>query len=328
MDKCILVPLDGSALAEMALPHAVALARTMSKELILVRVVPMPLAYNQAIWGAPVPTSVWEISEEEAKSAREHLARTAEKLDHLNIEVHTQVLEGDPAAMIIAYAEQHPRVATIAMSTHGRSGLGRWFFGSVAEKVLQAAPVPLLLVRAAESESARAPRALDEARYDTILVPLDGSPLAELAVEPAQHIAATTGAKLILISAVVGPPVVPELITSAEERTLWDQEIEWQSSYLGEVKARLLAEGLEADSRVVSQPPAEAIVQMSERGHADLIVMSTHGRGGLQRLWLGSVAIKVVRGTGLPVLLVRAKERVASPELQHQAAPLALLANV
>ncbi len=201
MDKCILVPLDGSALAEMALPHAVALARSTGKSLMLLRVVPLPLAYNQAIWGAPVPTGVWEISEEAAKSAQEYLARTAERLGHLNIEVNTQVLEGDPAAMIIAYTEQHPRVATIAMSTHGRNGLGRWFFGSVAEKVLQAASVPLLLVRSSESESAPAPRALHEARYDTILVPLDGSPLAELALEPAKKIAVATGAKLILTSA-------------------------------------------------------------------------------------------------------------------------------
>ncbi len=126
----------------------------------------------------------------------------------------------------------------------------------------------------------------------------------------------------------VGPPVVPELVTAAEEQALWDQEIAWQSSYMGEVKARLLAEGLEANSRVVSQPPAEAIVQMSERGHADLIVMSTHGRGGLQRLWLGSVAIKVVRGTTLPVLLVRVKERVESPEVQRHVAALALQVSV
>jgi nucleotide-binding universal stress UspA family protein len=67
---------------------------------------------------------------------------------------------------------------------------------------------------------------------------------------------------------------------------------------------------------------------MSEREHADLIVMSTHGRGGLQRLWLGSVAIKVVRGTTLPVLLVREKERVAVPEMQHQVVTLAMQACV
>jgi len=324
----ILVPLDGSALAETALPHALALAHLTSRSLTLLRVVPMPVAYSQAVWGgAPLPGSVWEGVEEEPERAREYLASTASHCseglsqgegsgsgqgpvqEQLDIEVHTQVLEGDPASAIIKHVEEHPLVTTIAMATHGRRGLDRWISGSVAEKVLHSSPVPLLLVRASE-EVVTLPlpaHPLDEVKYNTIVVPLDGSSFAEMALEQAQHLASRSGARLVLISALPENPAISDMLIPREEQSLWDSEFEWRSSYLEEIKARLCSEGLEVDSHIVGTFPAEAILELSEREGADLIVMSTHGRGGLPRLWLGSVASDVVRQASRPVLLIRAK---------------------
>jgi nucleotide-binding universal stress UspA family protein len=340
MKESILIPLDGSTLAETALPHALALARLTGRSLTLLRVVPLPVAYSQILWGAPVPASIWGASGEEPKRASEYLATTASQCSQrpaqegepgrVNVEVHTQLLEGDPASTIVEYAEQHPLVTTIAMATHGRRGLDRWVFGSVAEKVLQASPVPLLLVRSSEADAdAMAPlpaRSLEEGTYGTIVVPLDGSYFAEMALEKAKRIAISSSARLILMSAVPENMAASDLLAPIEVQQLWDQQIKSRTTYLEEIGSRLRSEGVEADVRVICELPAEAILELCEREGADLIVMSTHGRGGLRRLWLGSVANDVVRRASQPVLLIRAKTQAAQPRPEPQKGELALKA--
>ena len=226
----------------------------------------------------------------------------------LGIAARPEVLAaGDVASAIVARAERDPHTSMIAMATHGRSGLGRWVLGSVAEKVLEAAPKPLLLVRASAHAAAST-----NVSYRTIVVPLDGSPFAEQALGQAQAIAAATGAALALVAVVpllddaalaeVG--VVPSQ-ASAERQA----EIEQLSRYLPGVAARLEAEGFTVRPHVVGGAPAEEILHASAAEHADLIVMATHGHTGVQRLWLGSVATKVVRSADRSVLLVRAHEQ-------------------
>src|SRR4029079_5743179 len=128
--------------------------------------------------------------------------------------VQTAVVAGDPATEIVANAQGHPAVQQIAMATHGRSGLRRWVFGSVAAKVLYTAPVPLLLVRPAlGAPGLQMPPARP---YRTILVPLDGSLVSERALQEAQHLADATGATLILL-AVVPYPEDEGLLTGADD---------------------------------------------------------------------------------------------------------------
>ena len=335
MKESILVPLDGSDLAEVALPQAVALARMTGRSLTLLRVAPLPVAYSQAVWGAPVPTSTWEAAEEEPKRAREYLEKVAAMCaqssrrglgqSDLDFEVNTQVLEGDPASEITEYVEKHLRVRAIVMATHARRGIARWVFGSVAERILQTSTVPLLLVRATK-EDVVPPlpvRPLDEVAYRTIVVPLDGSSFAEIALEQAQQIAAASGAKLVLMSALPEYPPLPDALTREEVQSLWNREYEWRTSYLEEVKARLHAEGLEVDTHIVCESPSQAILDLSARERADLIVMSTHGTGGLRRLWLGSVASEVIRRATQPLLLIRATVQVEPSTPDRKEAELA-----
>lgn len=146
----------------------------------------------------------WETASVDAHA---YLTGVANRLADSGLVVSTEVLEGDPATAIGDYAAARPGDVLIAMATHGRSGLGRWLLGSVAERVLHMAPAPLLLVRPPSSPT---PHPLGEGRlpaagslpYTHRLVPLDGSPLAEQALDQAATLARALGATLVLVAVV------------------------------------------------------------------------------------------------------------------------------
>lgn len=141
-------------------------------------------------------------------------------------------------------------------------------------------------------------------KLDMILVPLDGSPLAEAALPKAVELAEASGAHLLLLRAAQAYTLPGGDPTEAQLKVVDEAE-----EYLAQVKARLTASGVkEVETSVWYGPPACAIVEAARIHHADLIVMTTHGRSGLGRLILGSVAESVLRGTTTPILLLRAPE--------------------
>jgi nucleotide-binding universal stress UspA family protein len=307
MKRHILVPLDGSSLAELALPHAVCIAQATSEGINLLRAVPLHPVDSLVDW--PVATSGTRLEswEHEIEGARDYLTGLAGPLEAGGITVQADVAEDDGASAIVSYSEQHPEVSLVAMTTHGRTGVNQWGFGSVAEKVLHASLVPLLLVRPRDDHRLQA---LITPEYKTILIPLDGSLIAEQALEKARVLASATGAELVLVCAVYEFPEVRVMRESGDEITQWQGEAAKIMAYLDRTAEALRAEGLTVRTRIEYGAPADAILHASEMTCADLIVMSNHGRGGLHRPWLGSVALKVVRGALWPVLLVCAKERV------------------
>jgi nucleotide-binding universal stress UspA family protein len=188
------------------------------------------------------------------------------------------------------------------MATHGRSGLGRWVYGSVAEAVLRQAPVPLLLVRAWQPATT--------ATFDPrpcLLVPLDGSRYAETALPAASRLARQLAGALLLVRAVpvagagtaLDWALAPDLAieTAALARAATD--------YLDRIADRLRRTGVMVDYLARSGEPAAVIEAVGQERAAALIVMTTHGRTGLQRLALGSVADAVLRQQDRPLLLVR-----------------------
>lgn len=315
MTKQIVVPLDGSKAAEMALPHAVATSRATHYGITLLRVVPPPVVVNSSAWTIAPAINVWEGWEEEVVAENDYLAGVGERLRNMGVDVTTTLLEDDPASAIVDYAERHPDVAIVVMSTHGRGGLSRWIFGSVAEKVLHALSVPLLLVRSQEDEML--PPDFTPPEYKSIMVPLDGSAFAEQALKQAEAIAAVQGAMITLVTAVPEGPVLGELVTPPALPTIWDDEVDKMKSYLESVAERLRGDGLQVDVRVDYGPAADVILRVADAIHADLVVMATHGRSGLPRLWLGSVAMKTVQVCHRPVLLVRARQE--SKRVEHPA---------
>jgi nucleotide-binding universal stress UspA family protein len=279
----ILVPLDGSPLAEAALPVATSLGGHPGSGLRLVWAV-----------GLEVPLDAQDAGRDEARA---YLARTARLLEARGLpDVGWAVWDGEPVPVILNAATRE-RATLIAMSTHGRSGIERLRFGSVAEGVARLAPVPVLLVRSATPwlPGPGAP----------ILVPLDGSQRSEAVLPVVERLMVPYRVTVALLHAVEpGPAVGPsgvDLVGGDEPRRIAEAE-----AYLAEVAARLEARGLHATRSVQTGFPVDVIERAARATPPSLIAMSTHGRTGLGRLLLGSVAEHVARGASVPVLLWKA----------------------
>lgn len=290
----ILVPLDGSDLAAQALPHAVLQAHQFQARVLLLRVV-------EPMLGAVARQAAaheFFLVQENAEFYLEGVAETL-KGEGLSVEFCTRI--GRPAETIITLADEQ-NVDLIVMSTHGRSGIGRWVYGSVADKVLRGAEVPVFLIRA--SENVKSP---EVPGYRRVLVPLDGSELAELVLPYAETWAQTFDAELILIRVPTLPAFAPlNSDASLLLPTLLSEAYEEADTYLANITRRLKAKGLKVHKAAVEPGAiAETIIDYAHDAGVDLIVMSTHGRSGLSRWVYGSVADRVLRGADVPVLLVR-----------------------
>jgi nucleotide-binding universal stress UspA family protein len=298
----ILVPLDGSALAEAALPCVQELAHLTGASVTLLRIVEPLESTLELAAAAPderlalvkVDLLVGEVR------ARDYLATAARQFERDGIEAHTRVAVGPPTERIIQAAGS---ADLVAMSTHGRSGIGRWVFGSVADAVLRGAPAPVLLIRADQTD------VVATGRPRRILVPLDGSELAERALPSAVDLARRAGAAIVLIRSVTWPQEFVSSFANLDPiggAGLVEHRQGHARAYLAEVGERLTRQGLAVAASLRSEPAAEAILACAAEERADLIVMGTHGRGGLGRWAFGSVADRVLRSAAVPVLLARA----------------------
>jgi nucleotide-binding universal stress UspA family protein len=213
--------------------------------------------------------------------------------------VETLVGCGDAAREITAVAVVW-RAGLIVLTTHGRSGLGRWLYGSVADGVLRRAPVPVLLV------PATCEHRWPGGRPRRLLVPLDGSAYAEEALAPAAQLARAAGAELRLLRVAELPlhPRRPGSIMAGYDSDS-TPELTRTKEYLGAVAARLRARGLEVTVRTDVGAPGEVIGEHAHVAGTDLLVMATHGHTGLARLLLGSVAAGALQRANRPTLLVR-----------------------
>ena len=317
MERQILVPLDGSTLAEAAIPHAVQLALASSSNLHLLRTIIPAIVMPSLAWPLPAPVNIERWLDMEREAAQEYLAGMAVQLQALNIGVETSLIEGNPADTILKLAAE-AKIRTIVMASHGRHGLERWIFGSVAEKVLHTTPVPLMVVHVDAANLQEDPPAKPAAAvqplkqpYKTILVPLDGSDFAEKALVEAQLLAAQWDSTIVLLSVV---PYLTHPGLGADGMTpVWtvgdqDSAHRYAQEYLDEVAQRLVPTHLNVRTRTVDGSPSEMIVASATEEAADLIVMSTHGHSGFSRIWLGSTTNRVIQHVHIPVLLVRAEE--------------------
>jgi nucleotide-binding universal stress UspA family protein len=297
MYRTILVPLDGSAFGEHALPLALSIARRAVASVQLVHV-HTPEAYRIDL---PPLTPPHGLSRD---SAIRYLTELAECLSsQWEVPISVAVLEGLAVDELYAHAIA-AGADLVVMTTHGYGPLSRMWMGSVADTLVRQLPMPLVLARPHQEALDLLEQVRDRV-FEHILIPLDGSPLAEEALEPALALGAPMGARYTLLQA-INPPVIgyapAAYATGLDERILEQWQAEAQM-YLDHVAARLRGQGHQADTVVSIAPPAIAILDYARDHSVDLIGLATHGRGGLTRLLLGSVADKVVRGAGTPVLL-------------------------
>jgi nucleotide-binding universal stress UspA family protein len=291
----ILVPLDGSDLAQTALDPALALARHSGAEVILLRVpemirmmVPAPVGY-----GLMYPDQSLQHS---TVQAQKYLRSVEEAWARPGLRLRAEVRDGEPAWVIVDMALEE-RVDLIVMSSHGYTGLTRWMYGSVAEKVLRAAPCPVLVVRSAG-------RLLDK-----MLIPLDGSQFSERALGPGLAVADGLGASVTLLQAVPEPDA--DDIAQLDEVEpgfgwrLQDEIKDDAEAYLRRLTRTRRYGEPEIKAVAPAGPAAETILKYAETNGIGLIAMATHGRTGLRRWVYGSVAEKVLRGGCCSMLIVR-----------------------
>jgi nucleotide-binding universal stress UspA family protein len=274
----ILVPLDGSREALGALPYALALSGAGATIELL--------------------TVIHDASEQSVAETQLHGA--AQGLGGANVTVQTRTLTGDPAEKIVE-AAANGGASMIVMASHGRGALGRLIHGAVADQVAREATVPVMVIR----KELEGPGPVGIMR---LVVPVDGSPLAEESLPFATTLAKRLDTPILLVRAVnvaelmppaagMGEAIPFEVYDETERQMRQDAE-----QYLQQVAARLKNSGLNVAAQVLSGPPASAISEVTHTG--DVVVLVSHERSGIARWLMGSVAEQLVRLDEAPVVLV------------------------
>jgi nucleotide-binding universal stress UspA family protein len=297
MIERIIVPVDGSTLSEQAIPFGSLLARTFSCPIEIVHVIELPMYVTIADPAATVSPD----------AVTAYLTSLTERLP-LGMQARTVVVDGRPARELLALANETSG-SMIVMATHGRGGLPRALLGSVADKVVRGSSVPVGLVRAADL-----PLPLPD-KLTRIAIPLDGSELSEEALRVGIDLANRTGATLLLVRViepiVVSPPscdmygamsmdphMVEEIITELKEDA---------RASLSTWADTISDDGIPVEWVMSEGRPITEILRHAVEHRADLIMTTTHGRGGLSRIFLGSVATGLINHSPLPLIVIPAR---------------------
>jgi nucleotide-binding universal stress UspA family protein len=306
----VLAPVDGSTRALRAVPWAAKLAGP-SGTVVLLRVIPPQPAYAETLFSlVGAEDTVQEIQDAWSRIAEADMDEAAALLSGSDVKVERIVVEGEPDEEIVAAAAGH-KVEMIAMASHGRGAVGRAIFGSVADRVARTAPVPILILRVPDEDGDHSDV------VSRIVVPLDGSQIAERALPVASELSRQLAAPVHVVRAVDAASALPiasgvfggaPAVSGELTDQIWQEaESEAQTTVAAAV-LWLQAEGVDASGAILTGSPFFAISEAIKPN--DLLILTSHGRGGVRRWLLGSVAEKLVREADAPVLLVPAPERV------------------
>lgn len=296
MFRHLLVPLDGSALAEAALPAAVYLAETLGAWVTLIHIIER---------NAP-PQIHGERHLTNQDEACAYLEEVASRFfsPRVRIERHVHTGEVSDVPQTIAGHILELGSDLIVMCTHGRSGLRSRLFGSIAQQVLSLGPAPVLLIRPDEKALA-APFTCRR-----LLVPLDGNLDHEEALQVAAELGGACAASLYLLlvvptwSTLSGQRAATALLLPGTTSALLDLTEQQAAGYLKNRLAQVTTAGLPATAEIRRGDPAMNIVDTAKRAKADVIVLGTHGKKGMDAFWTGSIAPKVSNRSHIPLLLV------------------------
>jgi nucleotide-binding universal stress UspA family protein len=296
MFKHFVLPLDGSHLAEAALPAAAYLSLKLGARVTLTHIIERDApkeVHGERHLAQP----------EEAHAYLEEIARKAFSAS-VHVECHVHTIESSDVSRSIVEHVQELTPDLIIMCTHGRGGLRDLFFGSIAQQVVGLGSTPVLLVRPLENGGAPA------FACHTILVPLDGIPDHEQGLCLAVPLARACAADMHLLVVVptpgtlTGQQAVTRRLLPGATREMLDISEEGASNYLRDCMASMQAQDISVTGEVRRGEPADTIMETARRMNADMVVLTTHGKVGLDAFWSGSIAPKVSRWFTIPLLLV------------------------
>ncbi|MBV7331597.1 universal stress protein [Chloroflexi bacterium TSY] len=293
----ILVPLDGSSLAECVLPHVAAFAKIFGSQVTLLHVMECAQDGGHLY---PIDPLDWQITKAERQANLDHLV---ERLRNQGMTVTSVVLEGKAARTIIDYALGH-NVDLITLSSHGESGHGGWNVGGVSQKVILHGHTSTLVIRAYLPTI----DAQSELRYRRILVPLDGSRRSECVLGAATALIRAYAAQLVLAHVVRKPEMPRPAPLLQEDITLVNRLVERNrqeaTKYLAQVQAQILADDVET-RLIVSDEVASSLHDLVEEEEIDLVVMAAHGYSA-QRKWPhGSMTTSFIAYGSTPLLFMQ-----------------------
>ncbi len=298
----ILVPMDGSPLAERAINPAIALAKETGGQLVLLHSILTDDVLIPDYMGMPVLQPEYWIHERR-RQADAYLSSIQKRFGSPTLSLTYQILEGDPAATILDIVQEEGYDLVI-MSTHGYSGVRRFMYGSVTEHVLRHAICPVLVVRCDRSIS-------------HILITLDGSKMSETVIKPAMQLAKMLQAKVtflrvekdVILKDYQEIRKIEQLDPGLGQRIL-DSFYTRVDDYLQNLKLRYGSTNLEINVLSMRGDPTDDILTAAAHFDADLIAMATHGRSGFRRWVYGSVTEKVMRQAERNMLVVRPPEEM------------------
>ena len=298
----ILVPLDGSELAEQAIPFARAVAREAGT-LIYAQVVPKAEAIHGLTGGTVA--SAGEVGTMFEQNATGDLETAAQRWQSIAPNYKIAIGSGDPSETILKLATEND-CDLIVIASHGRGALGRWTFGSVADRLSRTSDLPVLIIRPRDvSVDKDAIPAIGR-----ILLPTDGSELSKSAVDEAAALGKHLGQSVVLVRSVfpeaeLAPTAGYDAVYAPEIYDELSRSLEDDARKSLDAMAQIVRDkGAEVEILLMHGPAAQTIESVARPD--DLIVMSSHGRSGFKRWLIGSVAEKLVRTAPCPVMLVRA----------------------
>jgi nucleotide-binding universal stress UspA family protein len=291
----ILIPLDGSPLAECVIPHARAFAKAFHSDVTLLHVVER----DDQSSAAQIDPVSWQLRKMEAQTYLTAMNQQWEPVDGPPEQV---LLEGAAAERIIDYVDERD-LDLLIVSSHGQGGLSKWNLSSVVQKVIYRAFRSFLLVRAFDP-------GCDEGAgktYRRILVPLDGSKRAEIVLPFATKLAQTHEAELLLVYAVTRPAMVQQQFLSAEDSELVERLVNRNTAeatrYLEQVQARLIPQ---TEARLlVGHSTADTLLEFAETADIDLVILSAHGYSGENTRPYGSVVSSFIAYGSSPLLVIQ-----------------------
>ena len=316
MYKKILVPLDGSELAEKVLPYAIQLTARFQAETVLLHVFAAGESQSSGMSKAYI--------EHTAEKVRERLQEIAQKsrlsAGKVTIPIKSETVAGDVASSILKYAEES-KIDLIVMSKHGQSGIGHWLMGSIAHKIFSISRIPVLIIHPVNGD-----KIMQSGWPRNVLVPLDGSKMSETVLSHVEDLfnQGQSGGEVTLVK--VSEP--PDLIADYPEgimRLSWDEHVNQAKSaakeaglvYLGEKQKQLEAKGIKVNIEVIlGENAIPAIIRYIREHPFDLVAMTTHGHSGMSVWPWGHVADRIIQVNIKPILLIRPPANLASVDNQ------------
>jgi len=315
----ILVPLDGSQLAECVLPHVVTIAGSFDAQITLLRM----LEKNQAGASAQLFDLLnWQINRTRATL---YLEKTKERCQKSGVRAVTTVMEGLVAEGIAEYA-QNQRIKLIVLSSHGRNGLTQWGISNITQKIILSAQTSLLIVRAGQNEPPPGEEVPAPPAYQRILVPLDGSQRAENVLPIITQLAHSHKSQIHLAQVVQTPEMARQMPPSPEDIDLSNRVVarnrEEAGRYLEQVKSRSYLEGVDVQTHlIVSDNAAVSLHQLAEQERIELVTLSAHGYSGILQWPYGSMVNNFILYGKTPLLIIQ------DLPSKSESAPLEMLAN-